>query len=212
LKHHEEVVMSDTPAEISDHIDFINEASGDVLVTGLGIGMVASALAKKNNVRSITVIEASEDVINLVAPHLESEKITVIHADAFKYEPDKHFDFAWHDIWTPICSDNIPEMGILAYHYRNHVDVQRFWCYEECAEQILDWDAEEQMYPFIDAIEGNDYSLVPMAFLYGDAADNDGLKEKMGAELQDSVMKQEEIREIQRRERERQTSIQPPKM
>lgn len=40
-------MMSDTPAEITDHLYAIEKAKGHVLITGLGIGMVINACLKK---------------------------------------------------------------------------------------------------------------------------------------------------------------------
>jgi hypothetical protein len=48
------VVMSDTPAEIRDHLGIIDEArrrGGDVLVLGLGLGMVTAACSSSTGTR-----------------------------------------------------------------------------------------------------------------------------------------------------------------
>ena len=39
--------MTNTPAEIRDHTQFINKACGNVLIAGLGLGMVVQALLDK---------------------------------------------------------------------------------------------------------------------------------------------------------------------
>lgn len=103
--------MSDVPAEKSDHWQAVRQARGDCLVTGLGIGMVASAMALKPEVRSVTVIEIDQDVVDLVAPYLDP-KITVICADALTWPLPKgvKWDVIWHDIWPDICSDNAETM------------------------------------------------------------------------------------------------------
>ena len=49
--------MTNTPAEIRDHIQFINKASGNVLIAGLGLGMVVQALLDKGTCEHITVVE-----------------------------------------------------------------------------------------------------------------------------------------------------------
>jgi hypothetical protein len=93
----EERVMFDEPREIKEALRFVELAKGKVLLTGLGIGMVAVWLANKSEVTQVDVIEASADVINLVAPYLPSPKIRVIHADAFNYQPIGKYDSVWHD-------------------------------------------------------------------------------------------------------------------
>src|SRR3954451_14229975 len=46
---------------------------GDVLVTGLGLGLVAEAMLRPpaSNVQRVTVVELSPDVVRLVKPYLE---------------------------------------------------------------------------------------------------------------------------------------------
>tara|TARA_R100001530_G_C4307705_1_gene152162 strand:+ start:51 stop:539 length:489 start_codon:yes stop_codon:yes gene_type:complete len=68
------LIMSDTPAEISDHLEIIYQAKGNVLINGLGIGMVVIVCARKKEVKKIIVNEISEDVIKLVAPFLKFKK------------------------------------------------------------------------------------------------------------------------------------------
>jgi len=110
--------MSDTPAEKRDHEAVVRAATGDCLVMGLGLGMVAQAMAFKPEVRSITVIERNRDVIDLVAPHL-SEKVTVLHDDALEWTPPRgqKWDVIWHDIWPSISLDDRPTRTRLLQRY-----------------------------------------------------------------------------------------------
>lgn len=129
------VIMSDTPDEIRDHIQFIHRATGNVLINGLGLGMCLQAVAKKPEVTHVTVIEQSEDVINLVSQHyltMFPGKIIIVHADAYTYQPPKgmRYDTVWHDIWDDICLDNLPEMEKLHRKYGRRCDWQGSWCKE----------------------------------------------------------------------------------
>lgn len=123
------IVMSDTPDEIRDHIEFIYQAKGHVLINGLGLGMCAKAAANKDEVLSVTVIEASEDVINLVAHQLDNPKITVIHSDAYTWAPPHGvvYDVVWHDIWDNLCTDNLEEMTKLHRKYGRRSVWQGSW-------------------------------------------------------------------------------------
>ena len=56
LSHNGECVMSDTSMEKRTNMDFCCNAYGDVLVGGLGIGMIILAIQDKPEVKSITVI------------------------------------------------------------------------------------------------------------------------------------------------------------
>jgi hypothetical protein len=113
------VIMSDTPAECSDFLYFVHRAEGSILVNGLGLGCVVQALLAKREVSDVTVIEIEQDVIDLVAPHVADPRLTVIHADAYDWKPPpgRTWDFAWHDIWDDITSDNLPLMGKLHRKY-----------------------------------------------------------------------------------------------
>lgn len=136
LKYQNDVVMSNTPMEIKTNARFISQAKGSVLINGLGLGMVLSEILKKEEVTSVTVIENSKDVINLVAPTYEKDpRVTIIHADAFEYKPPKGvvYDVVWHDIWTFICSDNLPEMSKLHRKYAKRTKLwQGSWAKTEC--------------------------------------------------------------------------------
>lgn len=130
-------VMSNTPDEISDFMRFVWKAKGDILVNGLGIGVLLKALLNKPEVTEITVIEKSEDVIKLVAPtYLTDSRVTIINADAFEYKPpkDKKYDAVWHDIWDYICGDNLDEMKTLHRKYGRKANYQESWCRWECEQ------------------------------------------------------------------------------
>ncbi|MDX2043194.1 MAG: class I SAM-dependent methyltransferase [Acidobacteriota bacterium] len=108
---------------------------GEILITGLGLGLIAEAMLRPANspVSRITIIEFSPDVIRLVAPYIQSRypnKVEIIEADAFTWQPltGKRFTVGWHDIWpNPTASSNDEEMERLETHYRNYCDWQGFW-------------------------------------------------------------------------------------
>ncbi len=102
------VWTSDTPIEQRQQMQCTREFKGDVLVTGLGVGLMPVLLASNPNVTSVTVIEISPDVIKLVWKHVargvRGEKMKVIEGDAFHqlpvlYGQRKKFDYVFHDIW-----------------------------------------------------------------------------------------------------------------
>lgn len=128
------VVMSDTRAEIGDHAFMIWMARGSVLVNGLGLGYCVAAALAKSSVTDVTVIERSSDVISLVAPSLQDERLTIIQADALTWRPPKgkRYGVVWHDIWDHICEDNLPEMHTLHRRYGRRCDWQGSWCRAEC--------------------------------------------------------------------------------
>jgi len=130
-------MMSDTPAEMRDHWEPVNEAKDWCLIAGLGLGMVAEAMLRKTEVFKVTVIEISEDIIELVAPTLEErwgDRIEIIHADIFEWKPPKgqRYGACWFDIWPNICEDNLPEMATLHRKYGKRTDWQGSWAQHEC--------------------------------------------------------------------------------
>ena len=131
------IVMSNTPAEIRDHLEFhytVNMLQGDVLINGLGLGVALKMILK--DAESVTVIEASEDVIKMYAPtYQEDPKVEIIHADAFTWKPPKgkKYKCVWHDIWDNIDYEkNLPEMHKLHRKYGRRSEWQGSWCRGLC--------------------------------------------------------------------------------
>ena len=77
-------------------------AYGDVLLTGLGFGMLATWIASKPGVTSVTVLEYSQGTIDHFLKNNELPKnMTIKQKDANKYKSKKHFDC--------ILLDHVPE-------------------------------------------------------------------------------------------------------
>lgn len=134
------LVMSDTPAEMRDHSYPVHRAQDNVLIAGLGLGMVLDAIASKPEVNKVTVIELSTDVISLVAPTYRAkfgDKVEIINADILTWKPPKgsFYDTAWFDIWDNICSDNVEQMKLLSRRFGRIARYKGFWCRAECERQ-----------------------------------------------------------------------------
>lgn len=138
-----DIVMSDHLCEIADHqalVDYCIEHAPvqSVLINGLGLGVAIELLAPY--VEQFTIVELSRSVIHLVAPHYQTRypgRIEIIHADAFKYRPARHYDAVFHDVWTPISEDNLPEMDRLEKRYAPFCDWQASWAREYCEQLAL---------------------------------------------------------------------------
>ena len=128
------LVMSDTPAEMRDHWEPVYQAKGSCLLNGLGIGMVLKNILEKKEVTDVTVVEISQDLIDLVAPHYSDPRVSYICADALEFQPPKgkRYQMVWHDIWDGICSDNLPDMARLHRKYGRRTDWQGSWAKYEC--------------------------------------------------------------------------------
>lgn len=127
--------MTNAPVEIRNHTQFINKASGNVLIAGLGLGMVVRALLDKGTCEHITVVELSQDVIDLVGPSYNDPRVEIVCCDIFKFKPKMHYDYAWFDIWPDISGDNFPQMKKLHRKFAVHVSNRDSWCYKECRKR-----------------------------------------------------------------------------
>lgn len=118
VKKGEGVMMSDTPMERNTNRDFIKRANGDVIIFGLGLGLIILPLLNEQEVKSIMVVELHQDLIDIVQPILKrfdkENKLTIIQGDCFKIHEqipkEKKFDCVYGDIWISICQDNYDEM------------------------------------------------------------------------------------------------------
>ncbi len=144
LMRNSTLVMSDTYSEKSDSRNFLYHAKGDILINGLGLGWAVEACLHIPEVKHITVIEISEDVLKLVCLHLQKKykydarKIHFWNADALTYCPPKGkiYDAVWHDIWDNICGDNWESMKKLHRKYGKRSKWQGSWCRKEIKYSI----------------------------------------------------------------------------
>lgn len=129
------IVMSNTLMEQKTHIKAINNAHGNVLVAGLGLGMFLHNIKDKKNIESIIVVEYSKEVIQIVGKYFkEYDKIKIINNNIFDYIPNIKFDFAFFDIWSDISEENRKDFQILKEKFS---EINEIICW---SEDILDID------------------------------------------------------------------------
>ena len=100
-------IMKDCQHEYDTHQWLWDNATGDILVAGLGIGFLNKELIDNHNFTSVTIIENSQDVIDLVWPYCARDsRFTLIEADIETWNPpaNSHWDIGWFDSWI---GDNI---------------------------------------------------------------------------------------------------------
>jgi hypothetical protein len=69
-------------------------AYGNVLVSGLGFGILTKWLAKKSEVKSITVIEQSQDIVDMFLENNNIDpKIKIYVSDIRQYKDNKSYDW-----------------------------------------------------------------------------------------------------------------------
>lgn len=125
----EETIMSDSTMEWESNEAIVREAHGDVLIAGLGIGMILVPIIKKPEVRSVTVVEFYEDVISLVHPNISKidpeNKLTIIQGNIFEIDgqlTEKKYNVIYFDIWNGICTDNLEQVKMLKRKFRKFLD------------------------------------------------------------------------------------------
>lgn len=138
LMHCFECVMSDTPMEKRTNCEFVLNAHGNVLIGGLGIGLILLAIQDKEDVKQITVVEKSKEVIELVGNQLPlNSKVHIVNDDVFEYNPLFKYNTIYMDIWNYINKDVYNEqMKPLISRYRQYLvpkseDENRYidcWC------------------------------------------------------------------------------------
>lgn len=118
-----ELMMSDTRMEKRSNEDFCFQAKGDVLIAGLGLGLILHNLkskVEKGFITSITVIEKSQDVIDLISPYYEDMSVNYLCADIMEYKPEQKYDTIYFDIWSTIDTENMPEINKLHQKWKRY--------------------------------------------------------------------------------------------
>lgn len=110
----DEIWMSIIPHEINTMKQPIKNATGNVLVYGLGLGYYLFNIVNKKEVNKVTVIENDKRIIDLFNEYLlpkfpHKEKINILFKDAFdvasKMSPE--YDYVFADIWHNVGDGEI---------------------------------------------------------------------------------------------------------
>ena len=106
LKQGEQRWMSLLPHELHTMAKSIEEAIGNVLIYGAGIGYYSYMCDIKEEVTSLTIIENDPKILSLFKEHFlplfpYKEKVTLILGDALAYNQrnDIHYDYCFVDIY-----------------------------------------------------------------------------------------------------------------
>jgi len=92
---------------------FVEAAHGDVLVTGLGLGLMGPMLVQNPNVKTITFMEYEPAITKLVEPRMQGDKpITVIFGDARQaLQVPVFYDCVFHDLWQTFQTHAFKTLG-----------------------------------------------------------------------------------------------------
>lgn len=105
IKEKDSIWMSVTPHEINTMKEPTEQAFGNVLVLGLGLGYFPFMISLKSEVGKITIIENNKMIISLFKKHLfplfpHKEKIEIKEGDAFEhFRESQKYDYVFSDLW-----------------------------------------------------------------------------------------------------------------
>ncbi|MFD3262085.1 hypothetical protein ACE3MQ_26120 [Paenibacillus lentus] len=128
--------MTITPNEIETMKEPVDQAFGNVLTYGLGLGYYAYMVSEKENVASVTVVESNEHVIDLfreyVLPQFKhADKIRIVQADAFEYAQEQmgkgQYDFVFTDLWHDVSDGMDMYLRMKEYENRSPGTVFTYW-------------------------------------------------------------------------------------
>jgi hypothetical protein len=120
------VVMSDTLHERESNAEFVERARGDVLVGGLGLGMILVPVMAKPTVTSVTVVERRKEVIDLAWGHVPNPRgiyARVVEADVdhWRVPTSARWDTIYFDLWSSVGRDNLNDMHWKRRKYKNRL-------------------------------------------------------------------------------------------
>jgi hypothetical protein len=124
-------IMQDSEAEYNEHQWLWDNATGDVLIGGLGLGLVHQPLLNNPDISSVTIIESEQDVIDLVWNDcVKDSRFEIIKADfeTWTPPPSTTYDVIWCDSWIADNLSTIQEYKTeLTEKYSPHTNKLGFW-------------------------------------------------------------------------------------
>ena len=135
--------MLDAPSEAATNDICAAAAHGNVLTFGLGIGYFLFMCAQNKAVSSITVIEQSQDVIDMFTKYIQPQMqlnvpVTIKQGDAYEHwnkDTLSGYDYVYTDIWQSSL-DGLAAMQELLELYLPPLAQADFWIEDSCEETL----------------------------------------------------------------------------
>jgi hypothetical protein len=154
--------MSLTAVEMESQIEGIADATGSVVILGMGMGWAAMNTALREQVSQVTVVDRNSDVLELIRrsgvfdqlPAEAREKIHIIEGDALEWRPDHPVDTLLADIWLTMIEpgkyDQARRMQANIQAKKTHVwgqdlEIWRHCCWRQGGEAAPTRDLIEQV-------------------------------------------------------------------
>ncbi len=131
--------VSVCPSEINSMNREIGKAQGNCLILGLGLGYYPYRISFSDAVKSITIIERQQEIIDLFKRYIlpqfpYKDKITVVKSDAYAYLDNVvpgQFDFCFADIWEGQKDGAYHYARIKPYEYKLPGTLFTYWIEKE---------------------------------------------------------------------------------
>jgi hypothetical protein len=133
--------MTDTPAEVRDHIicDAPMAEAESLLIVGLGMGMIVNRALTAHDIYRIDIVEIDPRVIRAVGPHYlrmgddQGCDIRIHEADIHEWRPPNKatWDVGWFDIWPTINDEDMDEVKRLRSRFGRRLGWFGAWAQDE---------------------------------------------------------------------------------
>jgi hypothetical protein len=91
--------MSTHPVEVFSHIYAADKAHGDILIGGLGLGLISNMITTNDRYKSITCVEIEKDLVDLLESFFPEVEFVVDDISHYFDTCKKKFDFIYLDTW-----------------------------------------------------------------------------------------------------------------
>ena len=132
-------IMSTDDYEVLTNKYFLDNANGDVLIFGLGMGFIVFPLLNDPSITSIKIVELNPDIINYVGNIITNadvnNKVSIVQGDAKTYYQEvtnEVYDFIYFDYWYGLNEQSYQEMSTYQTLYqgfkKNTNSIIYCWC------------------------------------------------------------------------------------
>jgi len=140
LNKEDKTIMCTTEFELLTNKPFLDNANGDVLIFGLGLGLIVFPILNDTDITSITIIENDESIIeyigNKILEYDTDNKVTILSGDGYNYhtymDQNEKYDTIFLDFWVELNKENIEEITLVKENYRSFLkdgnSILMSWC------------------------------------------------------------------------------------
>jgi spermidine synthase len=139
------LVNTTSKQELNEFYSSYDLAEGNVLLSGFGFGILPQWIASKESVKSVTVVELNQEVIDLFLLHNSlNPKIKIVVSDIRNYHDDTLYDWAIFDHYEAARVPTKQDFDLLS----NNLNFKNlwFWSLEDKLENYTSWSSFKSDY------------------------------------------------------------------